>query len=110
MRKLALFLLLTTAALAAKKEEPIYQEAVVKSFRTVPDPQICIAGNCLSQNHVEYTVLIEQRLVTIQPTTSKNWPLADCAPGDHFSISLNKGSYFVKVGNKTSPFKLLAAE
>lgn len=87
MKALVLLMLLATPALAAKRPEPDYQDAILKSFHTVPAGQHCSGNtngtvsdsgvidattstNCSNSTRSLYTVVIGEQTFVITPTLS----------------------------------------
>jgi hypothetical protein len=119
MRLLAVLLLCCSLAFGATKPEPVYQDAVLKSFRMVSDGENCntsghaspdYAGgastsastNCTSTQSAYYTISIGDQLLTLTPATgllpkhgiigllSKNSVLYGLLPGTAIQIRPDK--------------------
>lgn len=87
MKILAFLLLISVPALAAPKPEPVFQDAVLKSFRMISNGESCSGNtsgkvddngnvaantstNCSANSSAEYTLVIGEQTIVVAPTMS----------------------------------------
>lgn len=149
MKLLLVFLLLCLPAIAEKRPEPVYQGAVLKSYHTVQSGMHCSTSgnttgsvdatgsydgntssntNCRPRTHVEYTVLVGEQTLVVEPALSgsakagaalslgwsrvfaKDSCLYGQLPGTHIQIRAEGGIFHIKTGKRESLYKLVSAE
>lgn len=149
MKILACLLLLSSFAFAKSKPEPVYQDAVLKSYRTVQSGMHCASSgnatgditangsidgttnsstNCRPRTHVEYTILVGEQVLIVEPALSgrqkagaalslgwsrvfsKDSCLYGLLPGTHIKIRSEGGIFHIKSGKRESLYSLIAAQ
>lgn len=102
------FLVFLTVPSWAKNKPTDYQDAVLQSFKTVSDGPACAA--CFTGTHIEYTVLLGDRVLTIQPKHPIHVNLVGQTPGSHILVSVDGGQCIVKVGERETHYMLLGSQ
>lgn len=111
-------LLMPVCAFAAKKPEPIYQDAIFKSFSLASDGESCgpmTSGgqNCSADHVAHYAVTIGGSTLILRPIgfKFKNSCLYGVLPGTTIQIAPDgTAKYKVLVGSKESEYRLVGAQ